>query len=137
MQDKLNQNRTAMLAEEARLTRAAIPEWSDKAAQAADTEAMVKHLAPFGITATDLGAVTDHRLLVYVRHQALQAQRLEKLLSAEPKAPRGQKRGRGKAPQEPPESGGLDLNAMVRSGRSANHRGRSPSTSNAAPAGVA
>jgi hypothetical protein len=55
----------------------AVPEWSDPAAVKADILGITAHLQPYGITAADLDAVTDHRLLRYFRDQAKQAAKLQ------------------------------------------------------------
>lgn len=49
----------------------AIPEWSDPVRVTADRQTMADHVAAFGFTKHDLGNVTDHRLLNYVRHNAI------------------------------------------------------------------
>jgi hypothetical protein len=54
-----------------------VPEWSDPVAVQADVLAITAHLQPYGITAADVDAITDHRLLRYFREQARQAKAKE------------------------------------------------------------
>jgi hypothetical protein len=92
-----------------------VPEWSDPVAVQADVLAITAHLQPYGITAADVDAITDHRLLRYFREQARQAKAKEvqagKAKLAQPKvAPR-------RAPQPGAGADTKTLRAAVQSGR--------------------
>lgn len=71
----------------------AVPEWSDPDAVRADLAAITAFVQPYGITAQDLHAVTDHRLLRLLRDQV----RLAKKLQTTPAPPPVQ---RGQAPRK-------------------------------------
>jgi hypothetical protein len=78
------------------------PEWSDTVTRTADVASMVADVAPFNLSEADLGLIEDHRLIRYIRHQALKNARDVK----EPKAlPKGQRpTGSKRKPRDDPKT---------------------------------
>ncbi len=70
----------ALRDEQARGVLERVPTWADSTAKESDYAVMREHLAPWGLDG-ELDGVYDARLLAYVRHTALQAQRLEATLA--------------------------------------------------------
>jgi hypothetical protein len=85
LQDQLKMQRAQQLEREQQLLLSAVPEWRDPLVKQSDVNTMVDHVAKFGMSGADLGLITDHRLLLYMRHQALSAQRLQEILDEEEK----------------------------------------------------
>ena len=108
-----------VLEREQALLLAAVPEWKDPAQKQADVESMTAYIAQFGLTAADLGAISDHRQMLLLRHVARQQTRLNELLAgADKPKPKGVKKAsQGKES----DSGGksIDITAMVKSARDA------------------
>lgn len=92
-------NRERLSRETEALLRA-VPEWSSPDAVRADLTAITAHLQPYGITAQDLQALTDHRLLRYFRDQVKLAAKLT-TTPAPPPVQRGQapRKATGDSPQ--------------------------------------
>ena len=59
-----------------------VPEWRDRARYTADRADMDRHLQGFGFDPKELDSVYDHRLLAYIRHNALRERRLSAALEA-------------------------------------------------------
>lgn len=58
-----------------------VPEWRDPKAFAADMETITPHIGEFGFSKEELRSVYDHRLLAYIRHNALREKRLSEVLA--------------------------------------------------------
>jgi hypothetical protein len=72
-----------------------VPEWRDAKQYAADMEVIGPHVAEWGFDAEELGQVYDHRLLAYIRHNALREQRLRAALENM----KHRRQGRGNGPK--------------------------------------
>ena len=75
-----------------------VPEWANAETRAADMEVINTHVGRWGFQPGELSSIIDHRMLAYVRHNALQEQRLNTLLGkaqAKPKSGGKPQRGKG------------------------------------------
>ena len=75
-----------------------VPEWASAETRAADMGVMNEHIGRWGFSSQDLSSLLDHRMMAYVRHNALQEQRLNVLLGKSKAKPAGSgkpQRGRG------------------------------------------
>ena len=97
--------------DEARKLVERVPEWANAETRAADMEVMNKHIGRWGFQAQELAAILDHRMVAYVRHNALQEQRLNVLLGKSVAKPKGS----GK-----PQSRGASDDARTVTARAAN-----------------
>lgn len=57
-----------------------VPEWKDPVQFAADMETIEPHIKEFGFSNEELLQVYDHRLLSYIRHNALREQKIQTML---------------------------------------------------------
>lgn len=57
-----------------------VPEWASAETRAADMDVINTHVQRWGFQPGELSSIIDHRMLAYVRHNALQEQRLNVLL---------------------------------------------------------
>ena len=74
-----------------------VPEWASAETRAADMEVINTHVQRWGFQPGELSSIIDHRMLAYVRHNALQEQRLNVLLGkSKAKPTTGGKPQRGK-----------------------------------------
>ncbi len=84
--------------DEARKLVERVPEWQNGETRAADMVVMNEHIGRWGFQPQEMAALLDHRMVAYVRHNALQEQRLNVLLGksvAKPKGSGKPQRGRG------------------------------------------
>jgi hypothetical protein len=75
-----------------------VPEWANAETRAADMGVMNDHIGRWGFNSQELASLLDHRMMAYVRHNALQEQRLNVLLGKSKAKPAGSgkpQRGRG------------------------------------------
>ena len=83
---------------EARKMVERVPEWASAETRQADMTVIGDHIGKWGFNSTELASIVDHRMLAYVRHNALQEQRLNVLLGkskAKPKQGGKPQRGKG------------------------------------------
>jgi hypothetical protein len=79
--EEIRKRHEATLKVERTKTLEVIPEWRDEAIRKQDITGMVEHLTGYGLPATYLQTVSDHRVMKYVRDNYLRKQRLEKALA--------------------------------------------------------
>ena len=75
-----------------------VPEWANAETRHADMEVIGEHIGRWGFSTGELSGIHDHRMLAYVRHNALQEKRLNALLGKSKAKPAGSgkpQRGRG------------------------------------------
>jgi hypothetical protein len=58
-----------------------VPEWRDPVQFAADMEVITPHVAEYGFSMEELSQVYDHRLLAYIRANALRESRIAQMLA--------------------------------------------------------
>lgn len=108
----LEAERGRRLERERALLYAAVPEWKDAARHAADRNTMIEFLKPWGFTASDVGAIDDHRIAHFVRDMMNKDRRAR---DAETRAREQRKQVGGEHPTPGRRESGGGLAVRVRS----------------------
>jgi hypothetical protein len=79
--EKIRQRAAATLKTERAKTLEVIPEWREEERRKQEIEGIVEHLTGYGLPASYLQTVSDHRVMKYLRDNFLRKQRLDKALA--------------------------------------------------------